>query len=64
MISILIQKGRRFGPVSKPLSTRSAHLLFHETGKDYSNPRVSDFNNLDKPEEDMYDRSKVPRMPW
>ncbi|KAH6912810.1 hypothetical protein BKA70DRAFT_1370288 [Coprinopsis sp. MPI-PUGE-AT-0042] len=33
-------------------------------GKDYSNPRVSDFTNLNKPEEDMYDRSKVPRMPW
>ncbi|RDB18070.1 Phospholipase D1 [Hypsizygus marmoreus] len=33
-------------------------------GKDYSNPRISDFYNLNKPEEDMYDRSKVPRMPW
>ncbi|KAF8550810.1 phospholipase D [Imleria badia] len=33
-------------------------------GKDYSNPRVLDFHTLNKPEEDMYDRSKVPRMPW
>ncbi|KAL1652579.1 Phospholipase D1 [Didymella pomorum] len=33
-------------------------------GKDYSNPRVQDFFNLDKPYEEMYDRSKVPRMPW
>ncbi|KAJ3513571.1 hypothetical protein NLJ89_g2876 [Agrocybe chaxingu] len=33
-------------------------------GKDYSNPRLSDFYNLNKPEEDMYDRTKVPRMPW
>ncbi|KAF2791254.1 phospholipase D [Melanomma pulvis-pyrius CBS 109.77] len=33
-------------------------------GKDYSNPRVQDFYNLDKPYEEMYDRSKVPRMPW
>jgi phosphatidylserine/phosphatidylglycerophosphate/cardiolipin synthase-like enzyme len=33
-------------------------------GKDYSNGRVSDFFNLNKPEEDMYDRSKIPRMPW
>ncbi|KAJ7505449.1 phospholipase D [Mycena galericulata] len=33
-------------------------------GKDYSNPRLSDFHTLNKPEEDMYDRSKVPRMPW
>ncbi|TCD69038.1 Phospholipase D1 [Steccherinum ochraceum] len=33
-------------------------------GKDYSNPRIMDFHNLNKPAEDMYDRSKVPRMPW
>ncbi|OAL57272.1 phospholipase D1 [Pyrenochaeta sp. DS3sAY3a] len=33
-------------------------------GKDYSNPRVQDFYNLDKPYEEMYDRSKTPRMPW
>ena len=33
-------------------------------GKDYSNPRVQDFYALDKPYEEMYDRGKVPRMPW
>ncbi|KAL8669653.1 MAG: hypothetical protein Q9168_005763 [Polycauliona sp. 1 TL-2023] len=33
-------------------------------GKDYSNPLVQDFYALDKPYEEMYDRSKVPRMPW
>lgn len=33
-------------------------------GKDYSNPRVLDFHTLNKPFEDMYDRDKVPRMPW
>jgi phospholipase D1/2 len=33
-------------------------------GKDYSNPRVQDFYDLDKPYEEMYDRTKVPRMPW
>lgn len=33
-------------------------------GKDYSNPRVQDFFALDKPYEEMYDRSRVPRMPW
>lgn len=33
-------------------------------GKDYSNPRVQDFSNLDHPYEDMYDRQSVPRMPW
>ncbi|KAK7562526.1 hypothetical protein IWX49DRAFT_138043 [Phyllosticta citricarpa] len=33
-------------------------------GKDYSNPRVHDFYALDKPYEEMYDREKVPRMPW
>lgn len=33
-------------------------------GKDYSNPRVQDFNALEKPYEEMYNRFKVPRMPW
>ncbi|QDS70591.1 hypothetical protein FKW77_000068 [Venturia effusa] len=33
-------------------------------GKDYSNPRVQDFYNLNQPYEEMYDRTKVPRMPW
>ncbi|PIL22872.1 hypothetical protein GSI_15568 [Ganoderma sinense ZZ0214-1] len=33
-------------------------------GKDYSNPRVGDFHTLHKPFDDMYDRGKVPRMPW
>ncbi|TFY61283.1 hypothetical protein EVJ58_g4601 [Rhodofomes roseus] len=33
-------------------------------GKDYSNPRVSDFHTLNKPDEDMYDRAKIARMPW
>ncbi|KAF8586907.1 phospholipase D [Ramaria rubella] len=33
-------------------------------GKDYSNERVVEFHTLNKPEQDMYDRSKVPRMPW
>ncbi|KAL9054275.1 MAG: hypothetical protein Q9162_004233 [Coniocarpon cinnabarinum] len=33
-------------------------------GKDYSNPRVQDFYNLFEPYEDMYNRTKTPRMPW
>ena len=33
-------------------------------GKDYSNPRVSDFFRLHEPYAEMYDRSEVPRMPW
>lgn len=33
-------------------------------GKDYSNTRVKDFNNLDKPYESMYDRNIIPRMAW
>ncbi|KAL8280164.1 hypothetical protein RQP46_007494 [Phenoliferia psychrophenolica] len=33
-------------------------------GKDYANSRVVDFHTLNKPEEDMYDRAKVPRQPW
>jgi phospholipase D1/2 len=34
------------------------------SGKDYSNERVVEFHTLNKPEQDMYDRTKVPRMPW
>ncbi|KAB5539385.1 hypothetical protein GE09DRAFT_317096 [Coniochaeta sp. 2T2.1] len=33
-------------------------------GKDYSNPRVQDFFRLNMPYEEMYDRSRIPRMPW
>ncbi|EWC48847.1 hypothetical protein DRE_00152 [Drechslerella stenobrocha 248] len=33
-------------------------------GKDYSNPRVEDFYELNKPYDDMYNRQKVARMPW
>ncbi|EIW66666.1 hypothetical protein TREMEDRAFT_34686 [Tremella mesenterica DSM 1558] len=33
-------------------------------GKDYSNERVMEYSNLDKPFEDMFDRTSVPRMPW
>ena len=33
-------------------------------GKDYSNPRVQDFFALNKPYEEMYERSQVARMPW
>ena len=32
--------------------------------QDYANSRVVDFHTLNKPEEDMYDRAKVPRQPW
>lgn len=33
-------------------------------GKDYSNTRVKDFSNLNKPYDSLYDRNVVPRMPW
>lgn len=33
-------------------------------GKDYSNARVRDFFELNQPFAEMYDRTKVPRMPW
>jgi phospholipase D1/2 len=33
-------------------------------GKDYSNARITDFHTLAKPEEDMHDRARTPRMPW
>ncbi|KAI5962196.1 SPO14 [Candida pseudojiufengensis] len=33
-------------------------------GKDYSNPRVKDFFELEKPYNSMYNRQTTPRMPW
>lgn len=33
-------------------------------GKDYANERVMEYADLDKPFVDMFDRSRVPRMPW
>ncbi|ORY27900.1 putative phospholipase D [Naematelia encephala] len=33
-------------------------------GKDYANERVMEYSALDKPFDDMFNRSKVPRMPW
>ena len=33
-------------------------------GKDMANERVVEFHTLNKPFEDMFDRTKVPRMPW
>jgi phospholipase D1/2 len=35
-----------------------------KVGKDYSNARTTDFHTLAKPEEDMHDRTRTPRMPW
>ena len=33
-------------------------------GKDYANSRITDYYELNKPFEDMFDRSKIPREPW
>ncbi|CCI47829.1 unnamed protein product [Albugo candida] len=33
-------------------------------GKDYSNPRIKDFVDVQYPEEDLMDRTTLPRMPW
>jgi len=46
-------------------SSHSLSGAAHEwPGKDFYNPRVKDFANLDKPWEDLIDRSSTPRMPW
>lgn len=33
-------------------------------GKDYTNFIVKDFNDLEKPYQDLIDRTTTPRMPW
>ncbi|PNS19155.1 hypothetical protein CAC42_1891 [Sphaceloma murrayae] len=43
---------------------RNSHTCQSWPGKDYSNPRVQDFYALDQPYEEMYDRTRIPRMPW
>ena len=50
-----------FEPSSQPKDAEHCQMW---PGKDYSNPRVQDFYALDKPYEEMYNRSKIPRMPW
>ncbi|KAG8947797.1 Phospholipase D1 [Tulasnella sp. 424] len=41
------------------------HILVDDgNSEDCSNSRAMDFHNLNKPHEDMDDRSKVARMPW
>ena len=47
-----------------PWTAHNAKETLDTIGKDYSNARVMDFHTLNKPEQDMYDRTKVPRMPW
>lgn len=64
MILKLAQKPLRSGLVGFLLKRIDSYIQTWYTGKDYSNPRVSDFFTLDKPDEDMYDRTKIPRMPW
>ncbi|KAJ3524641.1 hypothetical protein NM208_g11979 [Fusarium decemcellulare] len=50
--------------LSFPRSPRMPNIASSSQAKDYSNPRVQDFFRLNEPYEEMYDRSKVPRMPW
>jgi phospholipase D1/2 len=50
-----------FEPSDEPKDADHCQLW---PGKDYSNPRVQDFYALSEPYAEMYDRSKIPRMPW
>ncbi|KAL7942204.1 phospholipase D [Trichoderma barbatum] len=58
---IVDDKPTGFEPSEMPKDAEHVQLF---PGKDYSNPRVQDFFNLNEPYEEMYDRGKVPRMPW
>ncbi|KAK5987546.1 Phospholipase D1 [Cladobotryum mycophilum] len=58
---IVDDKPTGFEPSETPKDAEHCQLF---PGKDYSNPRVQDFFRLNEPYEEMYDRSKVPRMPW
>jgi hypothetical protein len=59
------QETPKIWPGRCPCHAPEINYLTHKLiGKDYSNPRIIDFHTLNKPDDDMYDRSKVPRMPW
>lgn len=58
---IVDDKPTGFEQTEQPKDAEHCQLF---PGKDYSNPRVQDFFRLNEPYEEMYDRSKVPRMPW
>lgn len=53
-----------FEPAEVQNVPRDAEHVQMFPGKDYSNPRIQDFFRLQEPYEEMYDRSKTPRMPW
>lgn len=59
--SVVDDKPTGFEPSNAPKDADHCQLW---PGKDYSNARVQDFYALDKPYEEMYKRSEVPRMPW
>lgn len=59
--SVVDDKLTGFEPTDVPKDADHCQLW---PGKDYSNPRVLDFFRLDDPYGEMYDRAKVPRMPW
>lgn len=59
--SVVDDKFTGFERKDMPLDSDHCQLF---PGKDYSNPRVLDFFKLDEPYGEMYDRTKVPRMPW
>ncbi|GAB0133885.1 hypothetical protein EsDP_00002279 [Epichloe bromicola] len=58
---IVDDKPTGFETTEQPKDAEHCQLF---PGKDYSNPRVQDFFRLSEPYEEMYDRGKVPRMPW
>ncbi|CAO1614671.1 unnamed protein product [Jaminaea pallidilutea] len=47
------------GPADK--NGREAHVW---PGQDYANERVAEWSDLTKPANDLFDRTRYPRMPW
>ncbi|EXJ89749.1 phospholipase D [Capronia epimyces CBS 606.96] len=59
--TLVDDKSTGFEPSDLPKDADHCQLW---PGKDYSNPRIQDFYALNKPYEEMYDRTRVARMPW
>ncbi|ETN41383.1 uncharacterized protein HMPREF1541_03318 [Cyphellophora europaea CBS 101466] len=59
--TLIDDKPTGFEPSEEPKDADHCQLW---PGKDYSNPRIQDFYELNKPYEEMYNRQKTARMPW
>ena len=52
----------RYDTRAHPIKDANAQIVPH--GKNLYNPRVEGQADVDEPHDDLFDRTKLPRMPW